>query len=119
MVKCEVLEKFTLGNNPKFKFEDLIELQRKDINKDNYNVLYVGDRFICNDEMALYLSGKNPINKVVVKAIEVTPNKPDTEKVEIEEPTRILEISEIKEVPAEEAKEIVKRTRGRKKKEDK
>lgn len=41
---------------------------------------------------------------------------PDTEKVEVKEPTRLLEISEIKPVPVEKAKEIVKKSRGRKKK---
>ena len=103
MVKCEVIEKFTLGNNSNFKFEDLIDLQRKDINKDDYNTLYVGDRFVCKNEMALYLGGENPIRKVVVKAIEVIP---EDNKNGIE----------VKEVPVEEAKEIVKKSRGRKKK---
>lgn len=131
MVRCEVTEKFTLGNDKRYRFEDLKELQRKDINKDEYNTLYVGDTFLCNEEMALYLGGKNPINKVVVKAIEVIPEKEEKNAVVeifravnegiIDEPLdkegNIIPDEVAKEVPVEEAKEIVKKTRGRKKKE--
>lgn len=146
MVRCEVTEKFTLGNDKRFKFEDLQELQRKDINKDDYNTLYVGDTFLCNEEMALYLGGKNPINKVVVKAIEVIPvetegggtqipafieveeekwgakeiiEKKSKRKIDepLDEKGNIIPDEVAKEVPVEEAKEIVKKTRGRKKKE--
>lgn len=107
MVRCEVIEKFTLGNDKRFKFEDLQEIKRKDINKNDYGALYVGDEFLCNNEMALYLGGENPIKKVVVKVIEVLP----------EVTAGLLQLEEIKEAPVEEAKEIVKKTRGRKKKE--
>lgn len=131
MVKVEVTEKFTLGNDKRFKFEDLKELQRKDINKDEYSTLYVGDRFICDEDMALYLGGKNPINKVVVKAIEVIPEKKEKNAVveifkkanegiidePLDEEGNIIPDEVAKEVPIEEAKEIVKKTRGRKKKE--
>lgn len=115
MVKLEVTEKFTLGNDKRFKFEDLQELQRKDINKDDYNTLYVGDRFVCNEEMALYLGGKNPINKVVAKAIEVIP-------VQMKDgSTQKAYFIPLKE-DLEDEKEVVKETkpkatRGRKKKE--
>ena len=112
MVKLEVTEKFTLGNDKRFRFEDLQELQRKDINKDEYNTLYVGDRFVCNEEMALYLGGKNPINKVVAKAIEVIPNEKEIADI-IEENT-----DELVEGVIEVVKETKpKATRGRKKKE--
>ena len=111
MVKCEVTEKFTLGNDKRFKFEDLEELQRKDTNKNDDNTLYVGDTFLCNEEMALYLGGKNPINKVVVKAIEVIPEK--------EEKNAVVEIFKTASEGIEEetTAEVKPKTRGRKKKE--
>lgn len=70
MIKCEVIERFTLG-----RFGELEELQRASINNTNDGELYVGDTFKCSRELADYLTGKNPKEKVVVKVIEVIPEK--------------------------------------------
>ena len=35
--------------------------------------LYLRDTFECSKEMCEYLTGSNPLNKVVVKVIEVEP----------------------------------------------
>lgn len=69
MVKCEVVERFTLG-----RFDELKNIQRKSI--DTKGELYVGDTFECSDDLAQYLTGNNPAGKVVVKVIEVIPNEP-------------------------------------------
>lgn len=74
MIKCEVIEEFTLS-----RFDDLKNIQRK--NKKENGRLYVGDTFECEEAMAKYLTGENPKGKVVVKVIEVTPQEePKVEK---------------------------------------
>lgn len=71
MVKCEVIETFTLA-----RFNELKNIERH--NQNTQGKLYVGDRFECEQELAEYLTGKNPLNKVVVKVIEVKPIKEAT-----------------------------------------
>lgn len=66
MIKCEVVEKFTLKD-----FEKLKNIKRKNV--DTKGTLYVGDEFECSKEMADYLTGNNTLNKAVVKVIEVEP----------------------------------------------
>lgn len=66
MIKCRVIEQFSLK-----KFDKLKNIKRKSIKK--YGELYVGDSFECDEQMAWYLNGKNEKNKVVVKIIEVKP----------------------------------------------
>lgn len=78
MVKCEVIEPFTL-----VKFDELQNIQRKSI--DTKGRLYVGDVFECEEQLADYLMGKNDKNKVVVKVIEVIPKKLKTEAQPITE----------------------------------
>lgn len=76
MIKCEVLEQFSLKD-----FDKLKNIKRKAL--DVKGILYVGDTFECSKEMAEYLTGNNPLNKVVVKVIEVEPTnetKPKTRK---------------------------------------
>ena len=70
MIKCEVIKEFTLE-----KFDELKNIQRKGI--DTKGKLYVGDTFECNKEMADYLMGDNKNKQVVVKVIEVEPEKED------------------------------------------
>lgn len=41
-----------------------------------------GDRFKCNDEMAKYLCGENPLNRPVVKVIEIEPKQKKEETTE-------------------------------------
>lgn len=66
MIKCEVIEKFTLKD-----FNKLKNIQRKSV--DVIGGLFVGDTFECDEEMAKYLTGSNSQKKVVVKVLEVLP----------------------------------------------
>lgn len=68
MIKVEVIETFTLG-----RFGELKNIERH--NQNTQGKLYVGDKFECSEELADYLTGNNPLNKVVVKVIEVIPVK--------------------------------------------
>lgn len=88
MIKCEVInDDFTLK-----KFDELKNIKRKNESKNQKGKLYVGDIFECSKEMADYLTGNNPLNKVVVKVIEVEPKKEEPiveAKIEyIEEPIK-------------------------------
>lgn len=69
MIKCEVIEGFTLG-----RFNELKNLERAGVNKTN-GELFVGDTFECEKDLADYLLGQNAKNKVVVKVIEIIPPK--------------------------------------------
>lgn len=66
MIKCEVIEQFTLKN-----FYKLNNIKRKSV--DVKGTLFIGDTFECDKEMCDYLMGKNEQGKVVVKVIEVVP----------------------------------------------
>lgn len=68
MIKVEVIEEFTLQ-----KFKELKNIVRA--GKEEKGRLYVKDVFECDEEMAKYLTGDNPLNKVVVKVIEVIPEE--------------------------------------------
>ena len=68
MIKVEAIEKFTLG-----KFNELKNIVRKSV--DTPGQLNEGDVFECTAEMYEYLNGKNAKGKVVVKLIEVMPDK--------------------------------------------
>lgn len=68
MIKVEVIKPFTLG-----KFDEIKNIQRKSVEK--YGMLYTEDTFECTQEMAEYLTGKNDKGKVVVKILEVIPEK--------------------------------------------
>ena len=73
MIKVEVTEDFTLE-----KFNELKNIIRK--TKGQEGKLFIGDTFECDEKMADYLTGNNPINRAVVKVIEVIPEKENTEK---------------------------------------
>lgn len=66
MVKCEVIENFSLKD-----FNKLKNIKRK--SADVNGSLYEGDTFECDEKMAKYLTGDNALEKVVVKVIEVEP----------------------------------------------
>ena len=74
MIRCEVIEQFTLKD-----FEKLKNIKRKSI--EVKGTLFVGDTFECNKEMCDYLMGKNELSKTVVKVIEVEPIKVKKELV--------------------------------------
>ena len=69
MIKVEVIEKFNLKDFDKIKDT----LVRKSIDVEGQ--LFVGDTFECTRQMADYLLGENPLNKAVVRVIEVEPIK--------------------------------------------
>ena len=73
MISCEVIENFTLENFGKLKNVKKV-LNRKE------NEFGLKDTFECNKEMVDYLTGNNPLNKVVVKVIEVIPKENQEEK---------------------------------------
>ena len=73
MIKCEVIKEFTLE-----KFDELKNIQRRRI--DTKGKLYIGDTFECDKEMADYLMGDNKNKQVVVKVIEVEPEKEEYKK---------------------------------------
>lgn len=73
MIKVEVKEEFTLR-----KFDELKNIVRK--SKEEKGRLFVGDIFECDKDMAEYLTGNNPLNKTVVKVIEVIPEDKKEEK---------------------------------------
>lgn len=81
MIKCEVTKEFTLE-----RFDELKNIQRRRI--DTKGKLYVGDTFSCTKEMADYLMGKNLKGDVVVKVIEVEPEKEEYEVAKVEEAYR-------------------------------
>ena len=75
MIKCEVIKEFTLE-----KFDELKNIVRRSI--DTYGKLYVGDVFECEQEMSDYLMGKNDKGIVVVKILEIIPEKKKEEAEE-------------------------------------
>ena len=68
MIKCEVLETFTLG-----RFNEVKNIVRKRIDTDGQ--LNEGDIFECSKDLADYLLGGNRFNKAFIKVIEVIPEK--------------------------------------------
>lgn len=84
MIKCVVTEDFSLR-----EFAKLTNIVRKARNVEGK--LFVGDTFECDEEMAEYLTGKNPLNKVVVNVIEVKEAKVVEEEVEQEETAEVEE----------------------------
>lgn len=67
MIKCEVIENFTLGD-----FDKLKNIVRNS-NIDKYGELFVRDTFECDENMANYLTGANFKKACVVKVLEVVP----------------------------------------------
>lgn len=74
MIKCEVIERFTLG-----RFGELKNIVRA-TNNNNIGELYVGDTFECEEDLAEYLMGNNDKKKIVVKVVEYKPEMKEEEK---------------------------------------
>lgn len=70
MIKVEVIENFTLEDYNKLKNVKKV-ISRKE------NEFGARDTFECDEKMVDYLTGNNALNKVVVKVIEVEPEKED------------------------------------------
>ena len=79
MIKCEVIENFTLEKHNELKNVKKV-VERKN------NEFGVRDTFECTKDMAEYLTGKNVLNKTVVKIIEVIPEIKELEPVSINDP---------------------------------
>lgn len=75
MIKLEVIEGFTLE-----RFNELKNIER--IGIETPGKLNVGDKFECSKEIADYLLGNNPIERAVVKVIEIIPEKAKEEPKE-------------------------------------
>ena len=99
MIRVEVIEQFTLKDYEKIKDN----IKRKSI--DVKGTLFVGDTFECDEDMVKYLTGNNEEGKVVVKVIEVEPEK------------TIEEFK--KEIFKKDALEFLKKTKPKKKKSSK
>lgn len=71
VIKCEVIIPFTLERFNELKNVKKV-MERKE---DEFGVR---DTFECSKELADYLTGNNSIKEVVIKIIEVIPNKMKT-----------------------------------------
>ena len=74
MVKVEVIKEFILG-----RFDELKNIQRRRI--EEKGKLFVGDTFECSEELAEYLMGSNAKGDVVVKVIEIIPEKKEEQVI--------------------------------------
>lgn len=81
MVRLEVIENFTLNDK---MFNELKEITRANAENNEAGKMYLKDTFLTNEKVAKYLlneadkegnKGNNPANKVLVKLIEVIPEK--------------------------------------------
>lgn len=96
MIRLEALEMAeTLNGLQVSRFNEIKDLIRKNPQKDVEGLIYSGDIFVADKDLADYFLGDNRLNKAFVKVIEVAPKKVK----ENEEPKK-----EVKE----------KKTRGRK-----
>lgn len=73
MIKVKVIEEFTLGKNPEYKFEDLKNIVRA--GREEKGRLFENDTFECDKKMADYLLRANELERAFVKVIEVMPKK--------------------------------------------
>lgn len=80
MIRLEAIVPFTLE-----KFNELKDIVRK--GEDTPGKLNVGDAFICDENMAKYLTGENDRQIVVARVIEVLP-KEEPKKVEVKKTTK-------------------------------
>ena len=65
MIKVEVTKDFRLADFKKLK--NVVRVT----SKDEEGMLYVGDTFECDEEMAKYLTGENKLKRAFVKVVEV------------------------------------------------
>ena len=96
MIKLQATEDFSLNKKDKYEvfyFDKLQNLKRFD--KKGKNQIYKNDEFECDKEIADYLCGNNPLNRVVVKILEIEEPKKEEVKVEIKEELQPIEEKEI------------------------
>ena len=95
MIKCEVIENFTLKD-----FDKIEKSLIRGTVKNEKGHLYLKDTFECDEEMAKYLTGENAKKKVVVKVLEVIPKK-------VKEDTKVIcEDEEVEKLFEEKPKTI-------------
>lgn len=92
MIKCEVIETFTLG-----RFNELKNIVRAGV--DTKGLLNVGDVFECEKDLADYLLGDNKLNRPFVKIIEIIPD---------EVQSNIEELRKIEPIEPIEKKQLLK-----------
>lgn len=101
MISCEVIEKFTLKD-----FDKLKNVKKAIVRKENE--FGVKDTFECDKEMVDYLTGNNPLNKAVVKVIEVEPKIIPIPNAKLEEveiiPIPNAKIEDVKIMPVKSTK---------------
>ena len=83
MIKCEVVESFSIGEETIKKYGELKNIVRAGRSQENY--FYAKDKFECTEKMAQYLEKENDYTKTtkkpLIRIIEVVPEeKPKTEK---------------------------------------
>ena len=106
MVRVEVIKGFTLG-----RYDELKDMKR--ISVDRSGELFIGDTFLCTNELADYLTGNNPSKSVVVRVIEVIPEEP--KKVEEPKIAWTNNVLEPKIEPKAEPKAKITKTKKTKK----
>ena len=98
MVRLEVIENFTLNDK---MFNELKEITRANAENNEAGKMYLKDTFLTNEKVAKYLlneadkegnKGNNPANKVLVKLIEVIPEKVK----EVEKPVKKTRTKKVK-----------------------
>lgn len=95
MIKVEVIGGFTLEDYKKLK-------NVKKVTNRKENEFGVKDTFECDEKMVDYLTGNNALNKVVVKVVEVMPEK----KIPVGE--NVQPIEKVIETKIEEVEKNVK-----------
>lgn len=70
MLRVKVIERFTLG-----EFDLLQDIERANPNDNEEGRLYVGDKFICDEEMYKYLTKTNSKGRQFVELIEYMPKE--------------------------------------------
>lgn len=78
MIKCQAVKDFTLS-----RFNELKNIERR--KNEGEGKIFVGDKFECPEDLAKYLNGGNDQKQVVIKILEVIPEKVEEVK---EEPPR-------------------------------
>ena len=68
MIKCEVVKDFTFG-----RFDELKNIVRRNVEVKGQ--LYIGDTFECDEDIAKYLYGNNERGEIVIKILEIIPQK--------------------------------------------
>ena len=90
MIKVEVTKDFRLADFKKLK--NVVRVT----SKEEEGMLYVGDTFECDEEMAKYLTGENKLKRAFVKVIEVIPEVNIKNEINIDSKKIIEEIKEEK-----------------------